>query len=91
MYKKSRESRQIVRRPTLYCLLIFSDNDNNHLYSVHKPKRHKQIWGALSRDHSRCVPKIISFKVGFERWYGTYRLDLTFYTKLIQIRDNRVY
>ena len=36
----------------------------------------KRIWGARSRDQSRCVLKIMSFKVAFERWYGTCRLDI---------------
>ena len=41
-----------------------NDNDdaNNYLYSAHKPKRRKRIWGERSRDQSRCVLKITSFK-----------------------------
>ena len=30
---------------------------------MHKPKRRERIWGARSLDQSRCVPKMMSFKV----------------------------
>ena len=36
------------------------------LYGAHKPKRRKRIWGARSRDQSRCKLKIMSFKVSFK-------------------------
>ena len=44
-----------------------NDSDSNYLYSAHKPKRRTRIWVARSRDQSRCVLKIMSFKMGFER------------------------
>ena len=59
--------------------LTNDDNDNNNLYSALKPKRRKRIWGARSRDQSRWVLKIKSFKVSFDGSYGRCRFDVNWY------------